>query len=58
MMKYIKKHFQTAALLLGLLISTNACEDLAFGDKFLQIQFIPRQNMHAACCGIVTRICR
>lgn len=36
MMKYIKKHFQTAALLLGLLISTNACEDLAFGDKFLQ----------------------
>ena len=35
-MKNIKKHFHAIVLLLGLLISTNACEDLAFGDKFLQ----------------------
>lgn len=35
-MKYIKKHFHSIVLLFGLLISTNACEDLAFGDKFLQ----------------------
>ena len=35
-MKHIKKHFHSIVLLLGLLISTNACEDLAFGDKFLQ----------------------
>ncbi|MFR9263307.1 MAG: hypothetical protein ACLVL2_24360 [Bacteroides cellulosilyticus] len=34
-MKNIKKHFHAIVLLLGLLISTNACEDLAFGDKFL-----------------------
>ena len=30
-MKNIKKHFHAIVLLLGLLISTNACEDLAFG---------------------------
>lgn len=35
-MKNIKKHFQTIVLMLGLLVSTIACEDLAFGDKFLQ----------------------
>lgn len=35
-MKHIKKHFHSIVLLLGLLISTAACEDLAFGDKFLQ----------------------
>ena len=35
-MKNINKHFYTIVLLVGLLISTNACEDLAFGDKFLQ----------------------
>lgn len=35
-MKKIKKHFHALVLLSGLLMSTIACEDLAFGDKFLQ----------------------
>ena len=35
-MKPIRKYFYSTLLLLGLLITNNACEDLAFGDKFLQ----------------------
>lgn len=35
-MKNIKRNIQIVALLLTLLVSTNACEDLAFGNKFLQ----------------------
>lgn len=35
-MKNIKKHFHAIVLMLGLLVTTIACEDLAFGDKFLQ----------------------
>lgn len=34
-MKYIKKHFHVALIAGGLLMNV-ACEDLAFGDKFLQ----------------------
>lgn len=34
-MKKIKKHFHVIILMLGL-ITTISCEDLAFGDKFLQ----------------------
>lgn len=35
-MKTIKRYVQLCALVVGLLVSTVACEDLAFGDKFLQ----------------------
>ena len=34
-MKRIKKHFHVIILMLGL-VSAVSCEDLAFGDKFLQ----------------------
>lgn len=34
-MKNIRKHFHVILLALGLFV-TMACEDLAFGDKFLQ----------------------
>ena len=34
-MKKIKKHFHFIVLMLGL-ITAVSCEDLAFGDKFLQ----------------------
>lgn len=35
-MKNIKKHFHAIVLMVGLLVTFIACEDLAFGDKFLQ----------------------
>lgn len=66
-MKNIKKHFHAIVLLLGLLISTNACEDLAFGDKFLQkppvrmlrlTRSFLRLSMLAEFCGTVIDICR
>lgn len=35
-MKNIKKNFHALILLMGLVVSVSSCEDLAFGNKFLQ----------------------
>ena len=59
-MKNIRKHFHVILLALGLFV-TMACEDLAFGDKFLQKPpstdvTILRQSMPVAYCRIAINI--